>query len=296
LNFILKNMTHKTTPYLPKPKWLAKRLPVGGNYQKIKMLLSCADLHTVCQEANCPNMFECFSKNTATFMILGKHCTRNCNFCNIVHDVPDLIDSKEPARIADTVQKLGLNYVVITSVTRDDLIDGGAFHFADTIHAIKKKTPETRIEVLIPDFKGDITSLQTVLSAGPHVLNHNIETVESLYPKVRPRADYNRCLGVLKNTRKMDSCIQIKSGIMVGLGETHEQLEHTFLQIKDQGCDILTVGQYLAPTRAHLGVQKYYSPEEFRILEKMAKNIGFKKIAAGPFVRSSYQANALFES
>lgn len=289
-------MHNKTTRYIPKPKWLAKRLPVGGDYQKIKNLLSGADLHTVCQEANCPNMFECFSKNTATFMILGKHCTRNCNFCNIVQDLPEPIDPEEPARIADMVQKLGLNYVVITSVTRDDLIDGGAFHFADTIHAIKKKTPGTRIEVLIPDFKGDIFALQTVLSAGPHVLNHNIETVESLYPRVRPQADYKRSLDILKKTRNMDACIQIKSGIMVGLGETREQLEHTFLQIKDHDCDILTVGQYLAPTRTHLAVQKYYSPEEFRNLEKMAKNIGFKKIAASPFIRSSYQAKALFES
>lgn len=289
-------MTNKTTPYIPKPKWLAKRLPVGGNYQKIKKLLSGADLHTVCQEANCPNMFECFSKNTATFMILGKHCTRNCNFCNIVQDLPEPIDPQEPARIADTVQKLGLNYVVITSVTRDDLIDGGAFHFADTIHAIKNKNPNTKVEVLIPDFKGDTTALQTVLSAGPHVLNHNIETVESLYPRVRPQADFNRSLNVLKNTRKMDACIQIKSGIMVGLGETHEQLEKTFLQVMDHDCEILTVGQYLAPTRTHLAVQKYYSPEEFRSLEQMAKNIGFKKIAAGPFIRSSYQAKALFES
>lgn len=286
----------KTTQHIQKPKWLKKSLPMGGNYQKVKDLLSRSDLHTVCQEANCPNMFECFSKDTATFMILGKHCTRNCNFCNIVQDSPDPVDPDEPDRIADAVQKLGLKYVVITSVTRDDLEDGGAFLFSYTIAAIKKRNPHTKVEVLIPDFKGNKIALRAVLSAKPDVLNHNIETVESLYSQVRPQADFNRSLEVLKNTRKIDDCIQIKSSVMVGLGETFKQLEETFLQIKKHNCDILTIGQYLQPTRTHLAVQKYYLPEEFVTLEKMAKNIGFKKIAAGPFVRSSYQANALFKS
>ena len=280
-----------------KPSWLKKTLPKGGDYQRVRNLLSNAWLHTVCQEANCPNMFECFSKNTSTFMILGSNCTRNCRFCN-VNFAPALpLDPDEPMRIAKAALDLNLKYVVVTSVTRDDLEDGGASHFADTIKAIKTTLPDDpKVEVLIPDFQGNIEALKIVVRANPDVLNHNIETVPSLYSIARPEANYQQSLDLFKNAKAIDASMPLKSGIMVGLGETIEELEQTMKDLFHYGCEIITLGQYLQPTKAHLKVQKYYSPDEFKQLEKKARKVGFKKIAAGPFVRSSYNAQNLFDS
>ncbi|OGR15051.1 MAG: lipoyl synthase [Desulfobacterales bacterium RIFOXYA12_FULL_46_15] len=277
-----------------KPSWLKKSLPKGGDYQRVRNLLSNAGLHTVCKEANCPNMFECFSKDTSTFMILGSECTRNCRFCNVVCGPPSPVDPEEPSRVAKAALDLNLKYIVVTSVTRDDLDDGGAYHFAETIKEIKSMIPgHPKVEVLIPDFKGSMDALKTVLYANPDVLNHNIETVSSLYPRVRPEALYQRSLTLLQNVTVIDPTIPVKSGIMVGLGETTAELEQTMTDLFCHGCNILTIGQYLQPTQNHLQVEKYYSPEEFEILEKIAGRIGFSKVAAGPFVRSSYRAQEL---
>jgi lipoyl synthase len=281
-----------------KPAWLKKHLPRGGDYARVTRLLSGAKLHTVCQEANCPNMFECFSKDTATFMILGDQCTRHCRFCNITSRPPLAVDPQEPARVAQAALDLGLQYVVVTSVTRDDLPDGGAAHFAAVIKALREmgnRTKQTiRVEVLIPDFKGDMAALKTVVDAQPDVINHNIETVAELYPLVRPEAVYQRSLDLIKQVKHLDPSMPAKSGIMVGLGETFDQLEKTLQDLFDHGCDMLTIGQYLQPTREHLQVQTYYPPKAFDALKQHARNIGFTKVAAGPFVRSSYKAEELF--
>ncbi|MBU8910428.1 MAG: lipoyl synthase [Desulfobacterales bacterium] len=280
-----------------KPAWLKKSFPKGGEYQRVRGLLSKAGLHTVCQEANCPNMFECFSKNTSTFMILGSECTRNCRFCNVTSGSPLSVDPDEPMRVAKAALDLKLKYVVVTSVTRDDLEDGGASHFVDTIKAIKATlSGDSKVEVLIPDLQGDIEALKIVVRAKPAVLNHNIETVPSFYPSVRPEAGYQQSLDLLRNVHTIDASMAVKSGIMVGLGETMKELEQTMADLFNHGCDILTIGQYLQPTKAHLKVEKYYSPDEFKELEKKAGRIGFKKVAAGPFVRSSYNAQDLFGS
>ena len=279
-----------------KPRWLRKSMPKGGEYQRVTRLLSEAGLHTVCQEAACPNMFECFSKHTATFMILGSNCTRNCRFCNVTSNSPTPVDPDEPKRVADAVCKLKLTYVVVTSVTRDDLPDGGASHFARVIQAIKNAGPGIRVEVLIPDFQGDVKALETVGKAKPDVINHNIETVKGLYARVRPQAQYQRSLDLIQNVRERFPGLPAKSGIMVGLGETIEEIRTTFQDLYDHGCNILTVGQYLQPTRDHLPVEKFYSPEEFEQLDRMARDIGFEQVAAGPFVRSSYKAGELFET
>jgi len=280
-----------------KPAWLKKSLPKGGDYQRVRRLLSNAGLHTVCQEANCPNIFECFSKNTSTFMILGSECTRNCRFCNVSPGSPLSVDPDEPMRVAKAAFDLKLKYVVVTSVTRDDLEDGGASHFAKTIKVIKATLPDDpKVEVLIPDFQGNFEALKIVVSASPDVLNHNIETVPSLYPIARPEANYQQSLDLLRFVNTIDASMPVKSGIMVGLGETMEELEQTLTDLYHHGCDIITLGQYLQPTKAHLNVEKYYSPVEFKQLEKKARQIGFKKVAAGPFVRSSYNAQDLFAS
>jgi len=284
-----------------KPAWLKRGLPRGGDYQRVTRLLSKAKLHTVCQEANCPNMFECFSKNTATFMILGSQCTRHCRFCNVNAMPPHPVDPEEPSRVAETAGQLNLQYVVVTSVTRDDLFDGGAAHFGAVIHALKneqtakEKNDENQIqvEVLIPDFQGNKDALKTVVDARPDVINHNIETVASLYGKVRPEAQYQRSLDLLSHVKKLDPAMPTKSGIMVGLGETGPDLEQTIQDLFNHNCDILTIGQYLQPTREHLPVESYYSPEKFETLKKLARSIGFKQVSAGPFVRSSYQAKKL---
>ena len=277
-----------------KPKWLRRSLPTGPEYEKIRQLLKSHDLTTVCREAKCPNQFECYGKGTATFMILGERCTRNCRFCAVGHQPDSPPDPEEASRVAEAVVLLGLRYAVVTSVTRDDLADGGASFFAETIRTIRRQSPKTLIEVLIPDLQGDWQALKTILAAGPDVLNHNIETVAGLYPTVRPQAEYNRSLQLLRQAKEIDSRIPTKSGIMLGFGETHGELVRTWRDLLAAGCDILTMGQYLQPSADHLLVQRFLPPEEFADLQQEALDLGFSGVASGPFVRSSYQAEALY--
>jgi lipoyl synthase len=283
-------------PKTPKPPWLKRRLPSGPVYEQVRALLKKGHLHTVCQEARCPNMWECFSQNTATFLILGDRCTRNCGFCAVAHGPADPPDLEEPSRIAEAVEHMALQYVVVTSVTRDDLPDGGAGVFADTINSIRQRMPGTCIEVLTPDFKGDIRAIEKVIAARPDVFNHNIETVPGLYPVVRPQAEYRRSLKVLEIVKKIDPGMITKSGIMLGLGEKEWEVIETFQDLLSVGCNILTVGQYLQPTKQHLPVKRFVSPEEFKNLRDAAMRMGFDEVAAGPFVRSSYHAKDLFKT
>ncbi len=279
-----------------KPDWLKRRLPSGPVYEQVRNLLKEGHLHTVCQEARCPNMWECFSQKTATFLILGDKCTRNCGFCAVAHGPAGPPDAEEPLRVAAAVEQMALKYVVITSVTRDDLSDGGSGVFADTIGNIRDRMPGTFIEVLTPDFMGDIKAIERVILAGPHVFNHNIETVPRLYPAVRPQADYRRSLKVLEMAKKIDPNIITKSGIMLGLGERKEEVIETFQDLLLVGCNILTIGQYLQPTKQHLPVIRFVPPEEFKKLRDDAIRVGFDEVASGPFVRSSYHAKDLFEA
>lgn len=277
-----------------KPPWLKQRLAAGPVYETTRNLLKKNSLHTVCQEARCPNIWECFSNKTAAFLILGPACSRSCRFCAVEQRRPSPTDVNEPARIAAAAMKMNLSYVVITSVTRDDLEDGGATFFARTILAIRQKMPATLIEVLIPDFNGNIGALQTVISARPDVLNHNLETVSRLYPVVRPEADYQRSLNLLKQVKKIDDRIPTKSGLMLGLGESVAEIVQTLADLHLTACDILTLGQYLQPSGKHLKVDRYVTPDEFDQLKKIALQIGFNEVASGPFVRSSYHAGELF--
>ena len=279
-----------------KPPWLKKRLPPFEDLAKVKSILDSADLHTVCEEARCPNLGECFSKGTATLLILGRICTRNCGFCAVEHGVSAPPDEGEPEKVAQAVKKMGLHYVVITSVTRDDLPDGGAVHFAKTIQAIRALDREIKIEVLIPDFKGDLSSLVTVLKEGPDVLNHNIETIPRLYQEVRPQADYGRSLYLLRRAKERDPQTLTKSGFMLGLGETEKEIFLLLKDLSDVGCDFLTIGQYLQPRPDRLPVVRYIPPEEFEEYKKIGKEMGFKSVASGPFVRSSFHAAQMFSS
>jgi lipoyl synthase len=279
-----------------KPQWLRRRLPTGTEYERIRNLIRDRRLATVCQEAMCPNQFECFARGTATFMILGERCSRNCRFCAVDHGPLGEPDPQEPERIAAAIEAMGLRYSVITSVTRDDLADGGAAHFAATIGAIRTRNPSTTIEVLIPDFQGDSRALATVLAAGPDVLNHNLETVERLYEQVRPGAKYHRSLELLQRSKAISPRTVTKSGLMVGLGERREELRRLFFHLRRADCDILTIGQYLQPSKMHLEVARFIPPEEFALVEAEALTLGFRAVASGPFVRSSYQADALFRS
>ncbi len=278
-----------------KPRWLSRKLPIGAEYQRVRQIVDKNSLATVCKEANCPNQFECYSKGSATFMILGEKCTRNCRFCNVQHYGTDLpLDQEEPERVAVAVKELGLRYVVITSVTRDDLEDGGATIFARTIAEIRKLCPSILIEVLIPDLQGQKESLQIIIDARPDVLNHNVETVEKLYPKVRPQAIYERSLWVLKSCKEIAPEMITKTGLMVGLGESDEELLHTIEDISQTGCDILIMGQYLQPTREHVAVERFVSPDHFHELEIQAKQFSFSGVVAEPLVRSSYKAEELY--
>ncbi len=277
-----------------KPSWLRRKLPSGPEYERIRSMIGKGQLHTVCQEANCPNQFECFSAHTATFLILGAVCTRNCRFCNIEGGRPDPLDPDEPRRVADAADRMNLRYVVVTSVTRDDLKDGGAGHFATTIQALREKIPGVQVEVLIPDLQGDRSALATVLAARPDVLNHNMETVRRLYPGVRPQADYERSLELLARVKQIDPTIPAKSGIMLGLGETEAEVRQTLADIHLSGCRMLTIGQYLQPTAQHLPVVAFIPPEEFEHWRRFALKLGFEKVASGPFVRSSYHAGEMF--
>jgi lipoic acid synthetase len=277
-----------TTP-LVRPAWIRARAPVGERYEALQELMRGLALHTVCEEARCPNIGECWNRGTATFMILGDVCTRACGFCAVKTGLPGRPpDPGEPGRVADAVARMGLAHAVITSVNRDDQRDGGASIFAACIREIRARTPKCAIEVLIPDFKGSWEALAIVLDARPDVLNHNTETVPRLYRRVRPGARFERSLELLR--RSKDAGLLTKSGIMVGLGEEWAEVEDTARAIRDAGTDILTVGQYLRPSRDHLPLQRYYSPEEFERIREFALGLGYRHVESGPLVRSSYHA------
>jgi lipoic acid synthetase len=271
-----------------KPEWLQKKINPAAHAEMDK-LLGDHRLHTVCREAVCPNITECFRNRQATFLILGKSCTRLCSFCNVTKETPLPADPDEPARIARAVSRLGLSHVVITSPTRDDLSDGGAFHYGAAVAAIRRESLETRIELLIPDFLGNRSSIASVVAAGPDIIGHNVETVARLY-HVRSGADYRRSLAVLENIRELDPEMKTKSGIMVGLGETEEEVLTVFADLRRAGCVYLSVGQYLAPSRRHFPVQEFIIPERFDLYREKALAIGFEHVESGPYVRSSYHA------
>lgn len=277
-----------------RPEWLRIRLQTNESFGKIKGMMGQLKLHTVCQEARCPNIYECWNEGTATFMIMGDTCTRACGYCNVKTGKPGALDTHEPQHVAEAVAQMKLAHAVITSVNRDDLEDGGAQHFANTIQAVRQLNPQTRIEVLIPDFRGMEKALNLVLQAQPDVLNHNTETVPRLYSRVRNRADYQQSLELLHRAHefRMKHALKMrtKSGIMVGLGESSEEVEQTIKDIRAQQTDILTVGQYMRPTSKHLPVERYWSPEEFAAIKTFALQQGFKFVEAGPLVRSSYHA------
>jgi len=279
---------------VPKPPWLKTRLPHGAEHERVRRIINASRLHTVCEEAKCPNIWECFAAGTATFLIMGRHCTRNCRFCAIATGPSTLPDPEEPSRLAQAVSAMGLSYVVVTSVTRDDLTDGGASCFASTIRHIHRECPQTLVEVLIPDFQGDSDALHIVIAARPAVINHNIETVSRLYPSVRPGAGYERSLRLIDAVSQSNSDIRTKSGLMLGLGETRDEIEKTLDDLRSAGCDILTLGQYLQPTPRHIPVERYVTPEEFDAWRDEALARGFADVASGPFVRSSYNAHSLY--
>ena len=268
------------------------RIRADGSFERVNELISDLSLHTVCQEARCPNIFECWGEGTATFMILGDVCTRHCGFCAVAKGKPRPLDPDEPRHVGEAVARLGVNHAVVTSVNRDELADGGAGHFAETIGWIRRLNPGCRVEVLIPDFCGDEEALNTVLSARPDVLNHNTETVPRLYKRVRPDAKYDQSLEVLRraSAKKSDYPLLVKSGLMAGLGESIEELLETFRDIRETGCEILTIGQYLSPTPRHIPIERYYTPDEFTHLREQARARGFRYVEAGPLVRSSYHA------
>jgi lipoic acid synthetase len=275
-----------------KPAWLKVPFPGGPRYLRLKAMLRASGLHTVCEEARCPNAGECFQAGTATFMILGDVCSRACRFCAVSSGWPVRLDRDEPLRVAEVVRHLGLRHAVITSVTRDDLPDGGAAVFADTIHQIRRLSPTTSVEVLVPDFQGSQRALATLIAARPDILNHNLETVRRLYPRVRPKAVYQRSLELLARAKALDPTIPTKSGLMVGLGEADEELLQAMADLVAVGCDILTIGQYLQPTPRQLPVARYYRPQEFRELAVLGQRLGFRHVEAGPLVRSSYHAES----
>jgi len=287
------------TPVAPrprKPEWLKVKAPGSPGYQRLRTLMRELKLHTVCEEARCPNIGECWHYGTATFMILGDVCTRACAYCAVAHGRPATLDLAEPARVAEAVQTMTLSYVVITSVDRDDLKDGGASIFAETIRQIRARTDDCRIEVLIPDFQGHEAPLHAVLDAGPDVLNHNTETVPRLYRMARSGGRYQRTLELLDRARRYTPQIPTKSGVMVGLGEEKDELIQTFRDLREVGCSILTVGQYLRPSADHAPMTRYYHPDEFRELKQIALDLGFVHVESGPLVRSSYHAHEQAES
>lgn len=271
------------------PDYLKRSIIDTDKTKNVRKILKENCLNTVCEGARCPNKNECYTKNTATFLIMGNVCTRNCRYCNIGCEKPLPLDENEPENLAHAVQELGLKYVVITSVTRDDLKDGGAGHFEKCLQEIKKLTPNVKTEILTPDFKGDKNALDTIINAAPDVFNHNIEVVEKFFKTARPQGNYSTSLEVLKYVKE-NSKITTKSGLMVGLGETFEEIEQTLKDLRQVGCDILTIGQYIAPSKNHLAVEKYYTLEEFEQLKVLAKKVGFKNYQIGPLVRSSYNA------
>ena len=282
-------MSSDATTRPPRPRWIRARAPQGPGYDRIQGLMRGLDLHTVCEEAHCPNLGECWARGTATFMILGDVCTRACGFCAVKTGLPGSApDTGEPQRVADAVARMELRHAVITSVNRDDQGDGGASIFAATIREIRERVPECAVEVLIPDFKGDAEALQIVIDARPEVLNHNVETVPRLYRQARSGANFERSLELLR--RSKDGGMLTKSGIMVGLGEEWEEVEETIRSIRSAGTDILTIGQYLSPSAQHLPIVRYYTPEEFDRLRDFALGLGYEHVESGPLVRSSYHA------
>ncbi len=274
------------------PDYLKRPIIDTDKTRNVRRILKTKCLNTVCENARCPNKNECYTKNTATFLIMGNNCTRNCKYCNINCSSPEPLDLNEPSHVAEAVKDLGLKYAVITSVTRDDLPDGGAEHFANCIYEIRKISPDVKIEILTPDFKGNKDSLNIIIKAHPNVFNHNIETVRNVFKTARPQGDYDCSLEVLKYI-KDNSDILTKSGLMIGLGETFEDIEETLVDLKNVGCDILTIGQYIQPSKAHLEVSKYYTPEEYEKLKQLAEKVGIKHYQIGPLVRSSYRASEL---
>ena len=274
------------------PDYLKRPIIDTDKTRTVRRILKTKCLNTVCENARCPNKNECYTKNTATFLIMGNNCTRNCRYCNITCARPEPLDLAEPFHVAEAVKDLGLKYAVISSVTRDDLPDGGAQHFANCIYEIRKISPDVKVEILTPDFKGNKNSLDTIIKAHPDVFNHNIETVRNVFKNARPQGDYDCSLEVLKYI-KDNSNIITKSGLMIGLGETFEDIEQTLLDLKNVGCDIVTIGQYIQPSKEHLEVSKYYTPSEYEDLKALAEKIGIKHYQIGPLVRSSYRASEL---
>jgi len=284
-----KDQIEKSKPELGRrPDWLKVRLPSGDNYNEVLQLMRKASLNTVCEEAKCPNLSECWNSRTATFMILGDTCTRSCGFCNVKIGIPNELDLDEPRRVVESAVELNLKHVVITSVDRDDLKDGGAKIFSETIRLINQQLPQTTIEILIPDFKGDETSFNMIMEHPPTVLNHNLETVERLYHAVRPQANYKRSLNLIKWFKNKG--LRTKSGIMVGIGETKEEVIEIMKNLRDSGCDIMTIGQYLQPTKDHLPVDRFVTPEEFAYYKEVGLKMGFLAVESSPLVRSSYHA------
>lgn len=281
-----------TVTPLKKPKWIRVRLPSGGQVEKLKATLRENRLHTVCEEASCPNLPECFGHGTATFMIMGDICTRRCPFCDVAHGRPLGLDKDEPKHLASTIQQMGLKYVVVTSVDRDDLRDGGAGHFVECIQAIRSESPQTTIEILVPDFRGRMDiALEIMHKSPPDVFNHNLETVPELYQKVRPGSDYNWSLNLIKKFKTLHPDIQTKSGLMLGVGETIDQIKQVLRDLKEHDCDMITLGQYLQPSLNHLAIDRYVHPDEFDELRIYGEQLGFNNVASGPMVRSSYHAD-----
>lgn len=275
------------------PPWFKVRMTSGGNFSHVKGLVKGLNLHTVCEGARCPNIWECWNQGTATFMVLGDVCTRDCGFCGVDKGRPLPVDKEEPMRVARAVKALGLKHAVVTSVTRDDMEDGGASVFADTVMAVRGISPGTTVEVLIPDFGGSESSLATVLDTRPDILNHNMETVKRLYPQVRPQADYHRSLNLIKKTKA--SGVLTKSGLILGMGETIDEVKEVMADLRAAGCDILTLGQYLRPSKGHRPVSRFYEPSEFEALKREGMKMGFRYVSAGPLVRSSYHAERQVE-
>ncbi|NJD68612.1 MAG: lipoyl synthase [Candidatus Methylomirabilota bacterium] len=293
----------ETTPLLslpeivgsPKPPWLKVRAPGSPNYLRLKRLLREHQLHTICEEALCPNIGECWQQLTATFLILGEVCTRNCGFCAAAHGKPTELDLAEPERVAKAISELGLAHVVITSVNRDDLADGGASIFAAVMRRIRERLPDCSVELLVPDFRSNEAALRTVVEAAPAILSHNVETVPRLYREVRPGSDYEQSLNLLARARRMAPTLATKSGVIVGFGESWAELLRTMADLRAVDCDILTLGQYLRPSPMHLPIRKYYTPEEFTELKVIGDEMGFKYVESGPLVRSSYHARGQAE-
>ena len=281
-----------TPPSTPKPSWLKVRAPGGPQYLRLKGLMREWNLHSVCEEAHCPNIGECWEDLTATFMILGDVCTRNCGYCAVTHGRPQWEDREEPERVGRAVRELGLEHVVITSVNRDDLADGGAAHFAATVGAIRRHAPACRVELLIPDFQGQGEALDAVIAAGPDILNHNTETVPRLYKLARHGGRYERTLEIFRRSRRVAPGLLTKSGIILGLGEERDELVATMRDLREAGVSILTLGQYLRPSAQHLPVARYYHPDEFRELGEIGRALGFAHVESGPLVRSSYHAKS----